>query len=297
MQVRDTADVAAAVALGEPLRRAARGPLGRPQLRRLLDDRRRRGARPVAPPGHPRVERPGHGRPGRAADRRPARAHPARPDRPVRLLPVGRHRAGWRSAAGTASPGRALRAHERQPAGRARSSPPTAASAHVDADTNEDLYWACRGGGGGQLRRRHLAHAEGRTGPPAPSYFFVSWPWSQAGEAMAAWQRFAPARAARAHLDPARSARRAAPARRAWPRSGQYFGREAALRRLIGPLTRVAGASLSTGSSELLLDGAALGRLPRRRADRRATGPRRSQLLREVRLLRQAGSARADGRA
>src|SRR5215212_2828807 len=62
---------------------------------------------------------------------------------------------------------------------------------HVDADTNEDLYWACRGGGGGNfgivtsltLRTHRVSRA---------AYFFVSWPWSQASEAIAAWQRFAP---------------------------------------------------------------------------------------------------------
>ena len=35
----------------------------------------------------------------------------------------------------------------------------------------------------------------------AASYFFVSWPWSQASEAIAAWQRFAPI-AAGADVDP-----------------------------------------------------------------------------------------------
>src|SRR5215211_1415596 len=48
---------------------------------------------------------------------------------------------------------------------------------HVDADTNEDLYWACRGGGGGNfgiatsltLRTHRASRA---------AYFFVSWPWS-----------------------------------------------------------------------------------------------------------------------
>jgi FAD/FMN-containing dehydrogenase len=119
---------------------------------------------------------------------------------------------------------------------------------HVDADTNEDLYWACRGGGGGNFGvvtaltlRTHRA--------AAASYFFVSWPWSQASEAIVAWQRFAP------HSPPALtsilslSTTGGAGAPRV-SALGQYFGGEAALRRLVRPLTRVGGASLRTGRSD-----------------------------------------------
>src|SRR4051794_8242926 len=118
---------------------------------------------------------------------------------------------------------------------------------HVDADTNEDLYWACRGGGGGNfgvvtsltLRTHRASRA---------AYFFISWPWAQAGEAIAAWQRFAP------HAPPALTSilslgttgGHGAPRVSAL---GQYFGGEADLRRLVRPLTAVAGASLSTGTS------------------------------------------------
>ncbi len=118
---------------------------------------------------------------------------------------------------------------------------------HVDADTNEDLHWACRGGGGGNFgivtaltMRTHRA-----TGA---SWFGVSWPWSQADEALAAWQRFAP------EAPPALTSifSLGTTGGSGTPRVaalGQYFGGETALRRLIRPLTRVAGASLSIGSS------------------------------------------------
>jgi FAD/FMN-containing dehydrogenase len=118
---------------------------------------------------------------------------------------------------------------------------------HADADTNEDLYWACRGGGGGNfgvvtaltLRTHRVSRA---------AYFFVSWPWSQASEAIAAWQRFAPhaPAALTSILSLGTTGGSGTPRVSAL---GQYFGGEAALRNLIRPLTRVAGASVRTGTS------------------------------------------------
>jgi FAD/FMN-containing dehydrogenase len=118
---------------------------------------------------------------------------------------------------------------------------------HVDADTNEDLYWACRGGGGGNFgvvtALTLKAHRVSRA-----SYFFVSWPWSQASEAIVAWQRFAPEapRALTSILSLGTTGGSGSPRVAAL---GQYFGSEAGLRRLVRPLTRVAGATLSTGTS------------------------------------------------
>jgi FAD/FMN-containing dehydrogenase len=118
---------------------------------------------------------------------------------------------------------------------------------HVDANTNEDLYWACRGGGGGNfgvvtaltLRTHRVSGG---------SYFLISWPWPQASEALAAWQRFAP------HAPAALTSIFAfgTTGGSGFPRVsalGQFFGGESALRTLVRPLTRVAGASLTTGSS------------------------------------------------
>lgn len=60
-------------------------------------------------------------------------------------------------------------------------------SAHQDAD----LFWALRGGGGGNFGvvtsltfRTHAA--------PACSYAFLSWPWSKAAAVIRAWQAWAP---------------------------------------------------------------------------------------------------------
>jgi FAD/FMN-containing dehydrogenase len=118
---------------------------------------------------------------------------------------------------------------------------------HVDADTNEDLFWGCRGGGGGNFGivtaltlKTHRA--------PGGTWFSVSWPWSQADEALAAWQRFAPEAPptltsifSLGTTGGAGSPRVAA--------VGQYFGDLSRLHRLVRPLTRVAGASLSSGGS------------------------------------------------
>ena len=81
------------------------------------------------------------------------------------------------------------------------------------------------------------------------AYFFVSWPWSQAGEAIAAWQRFAPEAppGLTSILSLGTSGGAGTPRVSAL---GQYFGDVSGLRRLVRPLTRVAGASLSTGSSD-----------------------------------------------
>jgi FAD/FMN-containing dehydrogenase len=120
----------------------------------------------------------------------------------------------------------------------------------VDADTNEDLYWACRGGGGGNFGIVTSLTFQAHRAAGA-AWFFIRFPWSQAREAMAAWQRFAP------HAPPALTSictlgttgGSGSPSITAL---GQYFGSESALRNLIRPLSRIDGASVSTGSSTML---------------------------------------------
>jgi FAD/FMN-containing dehydrogenase len=113
-----------------------------------------------------------------------------------------------------------------------------------DAASDADLFWACRGGGGGnfgivtglQLRAHRVSHAV---------WFEVTWPWSQASEALAAWQQLAPgAPSALTSIFTLAKGRVSA--------AGQWFGADAALRRLLSPLTRVAGAQLSTGTAGYL---------------------------------------------
>jgi FAD/FMN-containing dehydrogenase len=118
-----------------------------------------------------------------------------------------------------------------------------------DATRNSDLFWACRGGGGGNFGI--AVDLTFRTAPVSTvSLYEIEWPWAQAAQAVSAWQAFAPhapdqlfsvcdliatAAAGPAHV----------------VSSGQFFGSESALASLIEPLvstgtpTRVKTQTLS----------------------------------------------------
>ena len=61
----------------------------------------------------------------------------------------------------------------------------------ADAKHHPDLYWACRGGGGGNFgivtRFTFRTHAVAQG-----SYFVATWPWAQAGEVIASFLAWAP---------------------------------------------------------------------------------------------------------
>src|SRR5262245_3224940 len=117
-----------------------------------------------------------------------------------------------------------------------------------DRSRHADLYWACRGGGGGNFgvvtSFRFRVHPVTQA-----SYFVLTWPWASMDEAVAAWQRFGP-RAPEGLFSVCRLATGSTqPTVQAF---GQFFGGEAALVALLKPLRDVPGASLVTGTSSYI---------------------------------------------
>lgn len=98
-----------------------------------------------------------------------------------------------------------------------------------------DLFWACRGGGGGNFgivtAFEFGAHPVGDV-----AWYRIEWPWRDAARAVAAWQAWAP----HAPDELFSVLQLAATERKGSPpvagSSGQFFGSEAELRRLVAPL-------------------------------------------------------------
>jgi hypothetical protein len=121
-----------------------------------------------------------------------------------------------------------------------------------NAHENADLFWACRGGGGGNLgiatSFRFRTHAVGNV-----AYYQVVWPWSDAARAFHAWQGFAPHAPDElfATLYMATAAPRGPGTEPVISSGGQFFGSETDLRSLLAPLvaagtpTRVTVGTLS----------------------------------------------------
>jgi FAD/FMN-containing dehydrogenase len=120
-----------------------------------------------------------------------------------------------------------------------------------DASAREhaDLFWACRGGGGGNFGI--VTSFVFRLHPVSNvSTFAIDWPWEDALEAVAAWQRFAPRApdALFSVLSLSDSDR---------PRvgsSGQFFGSEAQLRALIAPLANAGRPTRVTVRTRTFMD-------------------------------------------
>jgi hypothetical protein len=119
----------------------------------------------------------------------------------------------------------------------------------ADPRTNPDLLWACRGGGGGNFGA--VTALTLATHPVSTAaYGFCDFPWSQASAALAAWQGVAPHGPDELYLICALQTGSSEPQVRVF---GQLLGgSEDALRAAMGPITAVAGASLSTGSGAYL---------------------------------------------
>jgi FAD/FMN-containing dehydrogenase len=118
-----------------------------------------------------------------------------------------------------------------------------------DARTNSDLFWACRGGGGGNfgivtgltLRTHRVDRA---------AWFFASFDWDDAADVVAGWQRWAPHAPDELFSICSLSTGGSSPTVTVL---GQYLGPEAALRRQLRRLTAAASPrSLSVGTSAYL---------------------------------------------
>ena len=127
----------------------------------------------------------------------------------------------------------------------------TADGKHTRCDDNHDpdLFWAQRGGGGGNFGVvTALEFATHRTQPL--SYFLLRWDWARAADVVAAWQSWLPTTPdelwSSLHLDGAASS---ATTPKATPKiyvTGVYVGALAALQKLIDELQGAAKAPMSS---------------------------------------------------
>ncbi len=112
----------------------------------------------------------------------------------------------------------------------------------VNASTDPDLLWALQGGGGGNFGIVTEFTFTIHPLPSSAAYFNVSWPWSSADEAIAAWQSWAPHTTDRAtsvlHLNSGANPSISA--------NGQFLGPASALPGLLAPLLAVPGAQLTS---------------------------------------------------
>ena len=112
----------------------------------------------------------------------------------------------------------------------------------VNAQTDSDLLWALKGGGGGNFGIVTEFTFNVHPLPPSATFFNVTWPWSSAAQAIAAWQSWAPHTTDKItsilHLDSIQGSPTVSAV-------GQYLGSSTGISGLIAPLLAVPGAALA----------------------------------------------------
>jgi FAD/FMN-containing dehydrogenase len=119
----------------------------------------------------------------------------------------------------------------------------------ANARQNEDLYWACRGGGGG-----NFGIVTGFTFTTHPvrsaSYFFASFDWDDVADVVGRWQRWAPNAPPELFALCTLGTGSGRPTLNVF---GQYMGSSAALRRVLNGLTSAARPqSLQVGTARYI---------------------------------------------
>jgi FAD/FMN-containing dehydrogenase len=122
----------------------------------------------------------------------------------------------------------------------------------ANAHQHQDLYWALRGGGGGNFGI--VTRFVFRTHPVASvSTYSMEWPWSDAKQVVQAWQSFAPY--APDGLSCVLNVNAAAgPGTPHITSAGQFFGSEQALRSLLTPLANAGTPTRFTTTTRTFLE-------------------------------------------
>ena len=118
-----------------------------------------------------------------------------------------------------------------------------------NAHQNADLFWACRGGGGGNFGIVTYFDVMSHPVPDDVSTYLVTWPWSEAAAVMSAFEGFAPGApddlASTCYLRTSTTG----PSIECF---GQFLGPQSQLGGLVKPLTGVPGATVTLDSSSYL---------------------------------------------